>query len=45
MCHLVKRVTLRQGTTVLHITHNPVEAERLADRRFRIEAGALTESS
>ena len=28
--------------TVLHVTHSRAEAERLADVRFRLEAGKLT---
>lgn len=32
------------GVTTLHVTHNPVEAESLADRRFQIIGGKFLES-
>ena len=42
MCDLLADVHRRTGVTILHITHNPAEADRLADQRLRMEAGVIT---
>ena len=41
---LLKRVQRELGLTALHITHSRREAEQLADARFRMEAGRVTEA-
>lgn len=41
MCDLLADVRERTGVTVLHVTHDPDEARRLADRLFRMENGAI----
>lgn len=41
MCGLIQSLARSQRLTVLHITHNPAEAERLADHRFTIAGGAV----
>jgi len=41
MCGLIQSLARSQRLTVLHITHNPAEAERLADHRFTISQGRL----
>jgi molybdate/tungstate transport system ATP-binding protein len=40
---LLKRVQRETGVTVLHVTHNRGEADRLADVRLRLENGAVRE--
>lgn len=42
MYKLLELVRERTGVTTLHVTHHMYEAERLADRIFRIERGAVT---
>lgn len=39
LCAMLQRVT--QETTVLHITHNPAEADRLAKHQFLLEDGKV----
>lgn len=41
MMSLLKRVQQETGVTVLHVTHNRLEAERLADYRLRIAGGEV----
>jgi ABC-type sugar transport system ATPase subunit len=41
MCELLASVQARTGVTVLHITHNRAEAERLADNILHLENGRL----
>ena len=41
MCGLLDDVRQRTGVTTLHITHNPSEAERLADCIFRLQDGRV----
>ncbi len=41
MMELLKRVQRETGVTVLHVTHNRLEAERLADYRLRIANGEV----
>ncbi len=41
MMSLLKRVQQETGVTVLHVTHNRLEAERLADYRLRITGGEV----
>jgi len=43
MIDLLKRLSAREGSTVLHVTHSRTEAERLADVTFRLEDGAISE--
>lgn len=43
LCDLLGRVQQQLGMTVLHVTHNRDEAERLAHHLFRIEDGVLIE--
>ncbi|MCH1506503.1 ABC transporter ATP-binding protein [bacterium] len=38
---VLKQLQASQGITILHITHNRSEAERLADIRFQIREGTL----
>lgn len=41
MVALLRRVQADSGVTVLHITHNPGDAERLADLILRLENGKV----
>lgn len=41
MCELLTDIRKRTGVTVLHVTHDAVEAESLADHRFRLEEGRV----
>jgi molybdate/tungstate transport system ATP-binding protein len=41
MSALLKRAQTEHSLTVLHITHNSREADALADRVFRLEAGKI----
>jgi len=41
MCELLESVQSRTGVTVLHITHNRAEAERLADCVLDLRDGQL----
>lgn len=41
MCDLLATVQKKTGTTILHVTHNQEEAERLADCLLRIEDGQV----
>ncbi|MEI6167977.1 MAG: ATP-binding cassette domain-containing protein [bacterium] len=41
MVALLRRVQTDSGATVLHITHNPVDAVRLADLVLRLENGTV----
>lgn len=40
-CGLLRRVCREVGVTTLHVTHSMSEAQKLADRIFRIENGAV----
>ena len=42
ICGLLKRIQKEMDVTVLHVTHNRSEAERLADRLLRIADGTVT---
>lgn len=41
MCALLESVRARTGVTVLHVTHNAQDAERLADLALRMEDGRV----
>ena len=41
MCDLLKEVRQRTGVTTLHITHSMTEAQKLADRIYTFENGAV----
>ena len=41
ICGLLERVRAELGVTVLHITHDPNEAARLAQHIFRMQDGAI----
>ena len=41
MCRLLEHVHRETGVTVLHITHSPSEAKRLAGCHFRMEKGKV----
>ena len=41
MCRLLERVHRETGVTILHITHSPSEAKRLAGCHFRMEKGKV----
>ena len=41
MGHLLRAVRAQTGVTILHVTHNRSEAERLADIIFRLKNGAV----
>ncbi|HAV63860.1 MAG TPA: ABC transporter ATP-binding protein [Verrucomicrobiales bacterium] len=41
MCDLLESIQARTGVTVLHITHNRAEAERLADRILHLQDGRI----
>lgn len=41
MCALLALVQQSTGVTILHVTHNPDEAARLADRVFRLQDGKV----
>lgn len=43
MIRLLKRVHQETGVTALHVTHNIMEAEQLADRRLHIVDGEVVE--
>jgi ABC-type molybdate transport system ATPase subunit len=45
MTDLLRSVQHDTGVTVLHVTHNAREAERLAQNLFILEAGRLRERS
>ncbi|MCI0463164.1 MAG: ATP-binding cassette domain-containing protein [Gemmataceae bacterium] len=45
MCDLLGSVRQHAGVTTLHITHNPGEANRLADRLFLLREGRVEEAS
>jgi ABC-type sugar transport system ATPase subunit len=42
ICGLLKRIQKEMDVTVLHVTHNKAEAERLADRLLYLRAGSIT---
>ncbi|MDP7013495.1 MAG: ABC transporter ATP-binding protein [Verrucomicrobiota bacterium] len=42
MCQLLERVHRETGVTILHITHSPSEARRLAGCHFRLANGQVT---
>ena len=42
MCRLLERVHRETGVTILHITHSPSEARRLAGGHFRLADGKVT---
>jgi ABC-type sugar transport system ATPase subunit len=44
MCRLLKKVQHETHVTTLHVTHNPGEARRLADRFFVLRDGKLHEA-
>jgi ABC-type sulfate/molybdate transport systems ATPase subunit len=41
MCEVLRTVRQHTGVTILHITHNLSEAERLADRIFLLRDGRI----
>jgi len=41
MCRLLERVHRETGVTILHITHSPSEARRLAGCHFRLADGKV----
>ncbi len=41
VCDVLANIRRRTGITVLHITHNRREAERLADRILKLDAGRI----
>ena len=41
MCQLLKRIHRETGVTVLHITHSPSEAKRLAGCHYRLANGRI----
>lgn len=41
MCELLEQVQRSTGVTILHVTHNQDEAERLADRIFWLQDGRI----
>jgi len=45
ICDLLDEVHRQTGVTVLHVTHSPSEAKRLADICFRMEGGRIAETS
>lgn len=42
---MLKDINQKTGVTILHVTHNPEEAEQLADRRLRLEASPCAEAN
>ena len=42
MCELLERVHRETGVTIMHITHSPSEARRLAGCHFRLANGQVT---
>ncbi|MBL69247.1 MAG: ABC transporter ATP-binding protein [Verrucomicrobiales bacterium] len=42
MCQLLEHIHRETGVTILHITHSPSEARRLAGCHFRMEDGRVT---
>ena len=42
MCRLLEHIHRETGVTILHITHSPSEAKRLAGCHFRMEKGKVT---
>ena len=40
-CKLLKAIPLRTNTTIIHITHNPLETELLADLTYQIQGSAV----
>jgi molybdate/tungstate transport system ATP-binding protein len=44
MCDLLKSITRKSGITTLHVTHDPSEARRLADRTLLLAGGKLTDT-
>ena len=44
MCQLLKKIQHETRVTTLHVTHNPSEARRLADRVFILKEGVLHEA-
>lgn len=41
MCGVLRTVRAHTGVTILHVTHNPAEAARLADRVFLLRDGRV----
>ena len=41
MCRLLESVRQHAGVTVLHVTHNAADAERLADLVLRLDNGKV----
>ena len=41
MCRLLERIHSETGVTVLHITHSPSEAKRLAGCHYRLANGRI----
>jgi ABC-type sugar transport system ATPase subunit len=41
LCQYLASVHQEQGVTILHVTHNPAEAERLATHHLRLEDGQV----
>lgn len=42
ICELLATIRTQMGVTVLHITHDPHEARRLAQHIFRLESGKIS---
>lgn len=45
MCTVLKTIRSRTGVTILHVTHSQAEAQRLADCRFHLRQGAVTQAA
>jgi ABC-type sulfate/molybdate transport systems ATPase subunit len=45
MCQLLRSIQRQTRVTVLHITHNRSEAQRLADHLFVLRDGVLHEQA
>lgn len=41
ICNLLKSIPLQTTTTIIHITHNPLETEILADLTYQIEGNEI----
>jgi ABC-type sulfate/molybdate transport systems ATPase subunit len=41
MYALLRNVQATTGVTILHVTHNPAEAEQLGDRVFLLRSGKV----
>ncbi len=45
ICDVIETVRERTGVTILHVSHNHGEAERLADRIFQLQNGRMVEQA